>query len=86
MATSQDVNLAYTWLQGQSNKGELDPLSDPFAIVTDNHKRQKIITSGSASANKDIPISVSERDNYHESSSPTSHPINQSAANSFSNS
>ena len=74
MATSQDVNLAYTWLQGQSNKGVSDTLSDPFTIVNDHHKRQKTNTSLSESVNKDIPISVSKAVKLHEASSPTSQP------------
>ena len=77
MATAQDVNLADTWLRVQSNEEASDPLSDPFAIVTDRHKHQKTNTSGSASANKDIPVSVSEGDKSHEASSPTSQPMNQ---------
>ena len=68
---------------GQSNKGASDPLSDAFTIVTDHHKHQKTNTSGSASANKYIPISTSEGDKLHEASSPTSQPMNNSAANSF---
>ena len=85
MATAQDVDLADTWLRGKSNKGVSDPLSDPFAIVTDHHKCQNTNTSGSASANKDIPISVSEGEKLHEASSPTSQPMNQYAANLFAN-
>ena len=83
MATDQDVDLADTWLQGQSKEGLSDPLSDPFAILTDHHKRQKMNTSGYSSDNKDIPISVSEGDKLHEVRSPTSQPMNQSVANSF---
>ena len=60
MATSQNVYMAYTWLRGQSNKGELDTLSDSFAVVTDHHKSQNLNTSVSASSNIDSPISVSE--------------------------
>ena len=41
--------------------------------------------SGSASANKDIPVSFSEVVNLHETSLPTSQPMNQSAASSFAN-
>ena len=62
MSTTQDVNLKDIWLQGQSDKGDSDPLSDTFAIVTDHHKRQKTYTSVSASANKDIPILASDGD------------------------
>ena len=69
MATSQDVNLEDTWILGQSNEGALDPLSDPFAIVTDNHKRKNTNTSESASANKEILISAYERDKSHKASS-----------------
>ena len=42
-------------------------------------------TSVPDSANKDIPISVSERDKSHEARSQTSQPMNQSADNSFAN-
>ena len=54
--------------------------------MTDNHKRQKTNTYGSVSANKYIHILASTGDNIHESSSPTSHLMNQYAANSFANS
>ena len=77
MATDQDLYLADTWMWVQSNEGAPDPLSDTFAIVTDHHKCQNTNTSGSASANKDIPISVSEGEKSHEASSPTSQPMNQ---------
>ena len=86
MATAQYVDLSETWLQGQSNKGASDPLSYPFAIVTDHNKRQKTNTSGYYYANKDIPISVSEGEKLHEASLPTSQPMNQSADNSFTDS
>ena len=86
MATAQDVDLEDTWLSKKSNEGRSDPLSDPFAIVTDHHKHQKTNTSGSDSANKDIPIYVSEGVKLHEASLPTSQPMNQSVYNSFANS
>ena len=85
MATDQDLYLADTWMWVQSNEGAPDPLSDTFAIVTDHHKLQKRNTSGSASANKKIPILVSEGDKSHEASSPTSQSMNHSATNSFDN-
>ena len=85
MATSQDVYLSDTWLQGQSNKGESYPLSYPFDIVTDHHKCQNRNTSGSASDNKKIPISVSEGDRSHKAISPNSQHKNQSADNSLTN-
>ena len=85
MTTSQDVDLAYTWLRGKYNEGAPDPLSYPFAIVTGHYKRQKMNTSVSASSNKNIPISASKGDKSHESSWPTSQPVNQSAANPFAN-
>ena len=72
MATAQDVDLADTWLRGQYNEGALDTLSDPFAIVTDHQKRQKMNTSGSTFSNKDIPILVYEGDKMHDSISPNS--------------
>ena len=86
MATSQYVDLSYTWMQGQSNKGASDLISDTFANVTDHHKRQKTNTSGSASANKDIPISASEGYTWHKAISPTSQPMDKSADKSFANS
>ena len=86
MTTSQYVVLAEIWMQGQSNEAASDPLSDTFAIVTDHHKHQKTNTSGSASANKYIPISVSEGDKLHEVSSLTYQHMSQSTANSFTNS
>ena len=79
MSISQDVNLEDTWLQVKSNKESPDPISHPFATVTDNHKRQNTNTSGSASSNKDIPRLVSEGDKLHEASSPTYHPMNHTA-------
>ena len=85
MATAQDIDLADTCLQVKCNKRALDQILGPFIVVTHHHKRQKINASGSTSNNKDIPISVSEGDKSHESSSPTSQPMNQSAANSFAN-
>ena len=56
MATPKDVDFAYTWLNGQSNKGASDHLSYPFAIVIDQHKRQKMNTPGSVSMKKNIPV------------------------------
>ena len=72
MATAQDVDLSNTWLRGKYNKGTLDTHLDPFDIVTDHQKHQKTNTSGSTSANKDIPISVYEGEKLHESISPNS--------------
>ena len=61
-------------------------LSYPFAIVTDNHKRQKTNTSGLDSAYKDIHILASEGDTYHKAIPPTSQSMNQPTASSFANS
>ena len=85
MATSQYVDLGDTWMQDQSNEGASDPLSDPLAIVTDHLKRQNMNTSGYASSNKDIYVSVSEGDKSPKASLPTSQPVNQPAANSLDN-
>ena len=38
MDTPQDVDLADTWLRGQSNEGASDPISDPFALIITNIK------------------------------------------------
>ena len=86
MATTQDVDLEDTWLRGQFSEKASGPISDSFDIATDHHKHQNKNTSGYDSANKDTPISVSEGDKLHETSSPTSQPMNQSEANSFANS
>ena len=85
MATAQDVDLSDTWLQGQSKKEASETLSDPLYILTYHHKHQKTNTSGSASAIKDIHISVSEGEKSYEAISSTSQPMNQSADNSFAN-
>ena len=68
MATSQNVDLVDTWLQGQSNKDAPYLLSDTFATVTDHHKHQKTNNSVSTSAYKDILISASERYKSHKAS------------------
>ena len=81
MATAQDVDLEDTWLWGQSNEGASDSISYTFSIVTDNYKHQKTNTSGSASANKYIPILVPEEDKWHEAHLPNFQPMNQSAVN-----
>ena len=46
MATTTDVELADTWLNGQSAEGATDQISDPFAIVTDHAKRPQTDTPG----------------------------------------
>eukprot|EP00957_Ditylum_brightwellii_P200216 15262686-Ditylum_brightwellii.AAC.1 len=48
-ATAEDVALADTWLNILSqNVDTKDLLNDPFAIMTDHHKRQKTVTTGTA--------------------------------------
>ena len=81
LSTTEDVDLADAWLHGSPETGAKDTLSDPFAIVTDHHKRPKTdVPAGSTPAKPD-DISASEGDN----SLPTSQPEQKSepAANSF---
>ena len=40
-ATTKDVTLADTWLNGPPDMGATDQFSDPFAVVTDHHKSRK---------------------------------------------
>ena len=48
VATTKDVNLVENWLNGQSAARATDQLSDPFAILIDHTKRQKMDTPGSS--------------------------------------
>ena len=41
MATTEDVFKADTWLSDQQMLDGTDQLTDPFAIVPDQHKRQR---------------------------------------------
>ena len=85
MAKTKDVNLADTWLNGQSTVNATDQISDTFVIVTDHTKRQKTDTPGSSPPSINIHTSNSEGDNSPGNSSPTSHhkQINDAAANLF---
>ena len=89
MATTTDVDLADTWLNGQSAAGATDQISDPFAIVTDHAKRPQTDTPGSKLSNpsNNIHTSNSEGDTSHGISSRPSQQeqSNQEAANSFAN-
>ena len=64
MSTTKHINLADTWLNGQSAVGATDQLSDPFAMVNDHIKRRKTDTPGYYSPSSNINISDSEGDNY----------------------
>ena len=85
MATSNDVNLAGTWLNGQYAVDAMDQISDPFAIVTDHTKHRKTDTRGYSSMSSNIHTSDSEGDNSPGNSSPPSqhNKMNDVAANSF---
>ena len=89
MDTTTDVDLADTWLNGQSAAGATDQISDPFAIVTDHAKRPRTDTPGSqlSTPSNNIHTSNSEGDNSHGISSGTSQQeqSNQAAANYFAN-
>ena len=73
MATTKVVNLADTWLNGQSAAGATYQISDPFSIVTDHRKRPRTDTPGSQdySPSKKIHTSIYEEDNSHGISSTT---------------
>ena len=87
MATPNYVDLAYTWLNYQSNVGVLYHLSNPFAMVTDQHKRQKKNIPGSTPVSNNIPILAYEGDNPPGDNSPPSqnNQTNQDASSSFAN-
>ena len=89
MATTTDVDLADTWLNGQSSAGATDQISDPFAIVTDHAKLPRTDTPGSklSTLSNNIHTSNSEGDNLHGIISRPSQQeqSNQAAANSFAN-
>ena len=80
-ATTTDFEMAESWLAGPPGAAAADPLTDPYAIVSDQHKRQKALTEahGFIPGTTD-PISASEG-----ASSPPSQPQQESlaAANSF---
>ena len=62
MATDKDINLSYTWLNGQPGSvGAKDQLSVTLDIVTNYHKRQNTNTTRS-SLPKPKPVSYSEGD------------------------
>ena len=42
-ATTTDFEMAESWLAGPPGAAALDPLSDPYAIVSDQHKCQKAL-------------------------------------------
>ena len=53
MSTTEDVFKADTWLSDQQMVDATDQLTDPFAIVPDQHKRQR---PQRRAANKSTPI------------------------------
>ena len=61
-ATTIDFEMAETWLAGAPVAAASDPLSDPYAIVSDQHKRQKALTEaqGPNPRNKSDLVSASE--------------------------
>ena len=89
MATTKDVNLADTWLNGHSAACAMDQLSNTFEIVTDHTKRPRMDTprSQDSSPSSKIHTSISEGDNSHGISSTHSQQekSNQAEANYFVN-
>ena len=85
IATTRDVSLADTWLNGKSVEVAMDKLLDPFAIVTDHTKRPRTNYPGSPSPNKSIHTSNSKGDDSHGITSLSSQheQVNQAAENSF---
>ena len=84
MATTEDVFKAYTWLSDQQMVDATDQLTDPFAIVPDQHKRQR---PQRHAANESTPITehaVFEGDPLPHSSPPPHRDLtSHSAANLF---
>lgn len=79
-ATPEDVALADTWLNSSSqNVDGKDRLNDPFAIVTDHHRRRKTDTTGTTPPK---PNHTSASEGESSSPSQTEHP-SEPAANSF---
>ena len=79
-ATDEDVALADTWLNSSSqNVDAKDRLNDPFAIVTDHHKRRKTATTETTPPKPNL-TSASEGDS--SSPSQTEH-SSETAVNSF---
>ena len=82
-ATAEDVEMADTWLSSSSqNVEEKDRLNDPFAIVTDHHKRQKTDATGTKPP-KPTQTSASEGEKFYNSQMNHS---SEPAANSFASS
>ena len=84
MATTEDVFKAETWLSDQQMVDATDHLTDPFAIVPDQHKRQR---PQCHAANKSTPITehvVSEGECLPHSSPPPHRDLmSHAAANLF---
>jgi hypothetical protein len=79
-ATAEDVELADTWLSSSSqNVDGKDRLSDPFAIVTDHHKRRKTETTGTTPPK---PTQTLASEGESSTPSQTEH-LSEPAANSF---
>ena len=82
-ATADDVNLADTWLSSSSQKVDAkDRLNDPFAIVTDHHKRRQTETTGTTPSK---PTRTSASEGESSTPSQTEH-SRKTAANSFASS
>ena len=60
--TTTDFEMAKTWLAGVPVAAALDPLSDPYAFVSDQHKCQKALAEaqGPIPGNKFDLVSASE--------------------------
>ena len=95
-STTNDVNLADTWLSGNPVMGEKDQLSDPFTVVTDHHKslkQTKRIHGKPATPSANIAAADTHdrgpqtRAGQERNHSPLtqSDQVNQAAANSFGN-
>ena len=83
MATTSDINLVDTWLNGTPEMGASDHISDPFDVVTYHHKRCKTKNPGSPTSkqNAEKPSTAASKG---DSSPPSqSDCLSQAAANSF---
>ena len=61
-ATTKDVTLTDTCLNGPPDMGEMDQLSDPFTVVTDHHKSRRTTNNGNPTKNNAEQPAASDGD------------------------
>ena len=85
MATTSDVDLADTWLNGTPKIGAPYQISDPFTVVTDHHKRRKTTNLGSPTSNQNAETPATAASKGGTSPILQSNHLIQAADNSFLN-